>query len=106
MCCKPCPPDDVSAEFCSDVNSVCCRTKLNKLLSDNWSRSGRSSWRRSWRGSLWIWSSGRYKDGDEGDDDYNILIRNDDEVWKESDLGKCKTLLYKVLHHPDGPKES
>jgi len=51
--------DDVFAEFCSDVNTVCCRTRLNHRLSDDWSK-------------------------------------NDDEVWKESDFGKCKTMLYKV----------
>jgi len=51
--------DDVRAEFCSDVDSVCCRTKLSKLLRDDWSK-------------------------------------NDDETWGESDLGPCKTTLYKV----------
>lgn len=51
--------DDVSAEFCSDVNAVCCRTKLSSLLGDDWSK-------------------------------------NDDEEWEESDLGKCKTMQYKV----------
>merc|ERR1711970_660855 len=51
--------DDVRAEFCSDVDSVCCRTKLKTLLHDDWSR-------------------------------------NDDEQWGESDLGPCKTTLYKV----------
>merc|ERR1712032_209317 len=28
--------DDVRAEFCSDVDSVCCRTKLSTLLHDDW----------------------------------------------------------------------
>jgi len=51
--------DDVRAEFCSDVDSVCCRTKLSTLLRDDWSK-------------------------------------NDDEQWGESDLGPCKTTLYKV----------
>ena len=51
--------DDVRAEFCSDVDSVCCRTKLSTLLHDDWSK-------------------------------------NDDEQWGESDLGPCKTTLYKV----------
>ena len=51
--------DDVRAEFCSDVDSVCCRTKLSTLLRDDWSK-------------------------------------NDDEQWGESDLGSCKTTLYKV----------
>merc|ERR1712088_924916 len=52
--------DDVRAEFCSDVDSVCCRTKpLKTLLRDDWSK-------------------------------------NDDEEWGESDLGSCKTTLYKV----------
>merc|ERR1712228_281403 len=52
--------DDVRAEFCSDVDSVCCRTKpLKTLLRDDWSK-------------------------------------NDDEEWGESDLGPCKTTLYKV----------
>merc|ERR1712032_1149765 len=51
--------DDVRAEFCSDVDSVCCRTKLSTLLHDDWSK-------------------------------------NDDEQWGESDLGSCKTTLYKV----------
>merc|ERR1712192_187443 len=51
--------DDVRAEFCSDVDSVCCRTKLSTLIRDDWSK-------------------------------------NDDEQWGESDLGSCKTTLYKV----------
>ena len=51
--------DDVRAEFCSDVDSVCCRTKLSTLLHDDWSK-------------------------------------NDDEQWGESNLGACKTTLYKV----------
>jgi len=51
--------DDVRIEFCSDVNDVCCRTRLHHLLRDDWSK-------------------------------------NDDEVWDESDLGDCKTVLYKV----------
>merc|ERR1712080_715084 len=51
--------DDVRIEFCSDVNSVCCRTRLHHLIRDDWSK-------------------------------------NDDEVWDESDLGDCKTVLYKV----------
>ena len=41
------------------MDSVCCRTKLSKLLRDDWSK-------------------------------------NDDETWGESDLGPCKTTLYKV----------
>merc|ERR1712226_1098076 len=39
--------DDVRAEFCSDVNSVCCRTKLSKLLSDDWSKNDDEEWGES-----------------------------------------------------------
>lgn len=51
--------DNVKIDICSDVNSVCCKTKLSGLLSDDWSK-------------------------------------NDVEIWKEGDLGKCKTMQYKV----------
>ena len=50
LCCKlqPCSySDDVRAEFCSDVNSVCCRTKLSKLLSDDWSKNDDEEWGES-----------------------------------------------------------
>jgi len=51
--------DNVKIDICSDVNDVCCKTKLSGLLSDDWSK-------------------------------------NSVEIWKESDLGKCKTMQYKV----------
>jgi len=51
--------DSVKIDICSDVNGVCCKTKLSSLLSDDWSK-------------------------------------NSVEVWDEGDLGKCKTMQYKV----------
>jgi len=51
--------DDVRVEICSDLDTVCCRTKLSSVLSDDWSR-------------------------------------NDEEVWRGSDLRKCKDVRYKV----------
>jgi len=58
--------DSVKVDICSDVNNVCCKTKLSHLLSDDWSK-------------------------------------NSVEIWKEGDMGKCKTMQYKVNKaNPDG----
>jgi len=36
--------DAVRVDICSDVDDVCCRTKLSSLLSDDWSRNDVETW--------------------------------------------------------------
>lgn len=37
--------DNVKVEICSDVNDVCCKTKLSSLLSDDWSKNSVEVWK-------------------------------------------------------------
>jgi hypothetical protein len=39
--------DDVKIEICSDVNAVCCKTKISSLLSDDWRKNKNEVWKDS-----------------------------------------------------------
>jgi len=42
--------EDVKVDICSDVNDVCCKTKLSSRLSDDWSKNDVEVWDESYFG--------------------------------------------------------